>query len=56
MTAAVVIALVGIVASWLVGLAFPRVTRRPKMERRRSRRPIRGDFWLWEQETRRNDR
>ena len=26
----------------------------PKVQRRASRRPLRGDLWLWEQEWRRN--
>lgn len=38
--------------AWRIAL---RITpRQPRVERRRSRKPLRGDLWLWEQEDRRD--
>lgn len=51
MIGAVALAVLCLYVSFRIGLRMQ--TPGPKIERRRSRRPIRGDLWLWEQETRR---
>lgn len=55
MIAAVLLAVLCFYIAFRVGLRLER-RRGPRIQRRPSRRRLRGDLWLWEQETRRSDR